>query len=176
MTSHCLHVPLSRKRQCSVYRSPLNLVWHNKNVCVSAYTWRHKSEATFGWITSTGIISIQRMMALMQSMIVACRLYDQQITMGQGIFCGLPELHLSFSECQTAIQIVRHTLFKRDFMVDFRWNQFKRYTGCVSYVFIIQSMQWRSSEMCFGMNIRRLNKTGEKCGLLGDSVSHASFI
>ena len=41
------------------------------------------------------------------------RLYDQQITMGQGIFCRLPELDLAFSECQPAIQIVRHALFKR---------------------------------------------------------------
>ena len=48
------------------------------------------------------------------------RLYDQQITMGQGIFCGLPELDLAFSECQPAIQIVRHALFKRVFRVDFR--------------------------------------------------------
>ena len=33
--SHCLHVPLSEKRQCSVYHSPLNLIWHYKHVCVS---------------------------------------------------------------------------------------------------------------------------------------------
>ena len=56
VTSHCLHVRLSRKRQCRVYRSPLHLMWHYKHVCVSAYTWRHKLEATLGWITSTGII------------------------------------------------------------------------------------------------------------------------
>ena len=87
------------------------------------------------------------------------RLYDQQITIRQGIFYGLPELDLAFSECQPAIQIVRHALFKRVFRVDIRRNKFERYTGCVSYVFIIQSMQWKSSEMCFGMNMRRLNKT-----------------
>ena len=62
-----------------------------------------------------------------------CRhLYDQQITMGQGIFCGLPELDLAFSECQPAIQMVKHALFKQVFRVDFLYNKFKRYTGYVS--------------------------------------------
>ena len=45
------------------------------------------------------------------------RFYDQRIMMGQGIFCGLPELDLTFFECQPAIQIVRHALFKRVFRV-----------------------------------------------------------
>ena len=55
-----------------------------------------------------------------------------------------------------------------------QWGKFKRYTGCVSYVFIIQSMQWKSSEMCFGMNMHRLNKT-KNVDFLSDSVSHAFF-
>ena len=71
VTSHYVHVPIRGKRQCSVYRSPLNFIWHYKHVCVSAYTWRHKLEATLGWITSTGIISIKRMMAPMPSMSIA---------------------------------------------------------------------------------------------------------
>ena len=62
VTSHCSHVPLRRKRQCSFYRSPLNLIWHYKHVCASAHTWRHKLEATLGWITSTGTTSIKRTM------------------------------------------------------------------------------------------------------------------
>ena len=45
------------------------------------------------------------------------RFYDQRIMMGQGIFCGLPELDRTFFECQPAIQIVRHALFKRVFGV-----------------------------------------------------------
>ena len=75
VTSRCLHVPWSRKRRCSVYRSPLNLIWqswwHYKHVFVSAYLWRYKLEATLGWITSTGIIFIKRMMAPTPSMSVA---------------------------------------------------------------------------------------------------------
>ena len=50
-----------------------------------------------------------------------CRhLYDQQITMRQDIFSGLPERDLAFSECQPAIQTMRHALFKPVFRVDFQ--------------------------------------------------------
>ena len=44
------------------------------------------------------------------------------------------------------------------------------------YVFIIQSVQWKASEMCFGMSIYTLFKQDEKHRFLGDSASHASFI
>ena len=42
VTSNCLHVHLSGKRQRGVYHSPLSLVWHYKQDSVSVYTWRHK--------------------------------------------------------------------------------------------------------------------------------------
>ena len=130
--SHCLHVHLSQKRQCGVYRSLLNMVWHYKYVCGANAKHEH------------------------------CRgLYDQHITMGQAIFCGLPELDLAFLRCQPSIQIVRHALFKKVFRVVFQSNKLKRHTGCVSYVFII---------MCFGVSICCLNKTKNK-DFLGDSVT-----
>ena len=39
VTSHCLHMPLSRKRQCSVYRSSLNLIYYGiTNMSVYLHT------------------------------------------------------------------------------------------------------------------------------------------
>ena len=49
-----------------------------------------------------------------------------RITMGQGIFYGLSELDLAFSECQPGIQIMRHALFRQVFRVDLRQNRFKQ--------------------------------------------------
>ena len=94
--SHCLHVPLSRKRQCSVSLSPLNLIWHYKHVCVSACTWRHTLEATLGWITSTGIIFIKRVMAPTSSMPVAavCTTNNRGVP---GLFCMLRQFN-SYTE------------------------------------------------------------------------------
>ena len=120
VTSHSLHVPLSQKRQYSVDHSPMNLIWHYKHVCVSAYTWRHKLEATLGWITSTGNLIYQKDDGANTKHERCHRLYAQLITMGQGIICGLLELDLAFSECQPEIQIVRQALFKWVFKVDLR--------------------------------------------------------
>ena len=103
--SHCLHMHLSRKRQSSVWRSPLNLVWHYKYVCVSAYMWRHK----LGNYTGLNYRDWQHIYQKADGANAKCeccrRLYDQEITMGQAIFCGLLELDLAFSRCQPLIQI-----------------------------------------------------------------------
>ena len=101
---HVVYTCLSVENANTLFTVPLlNFVWHYKHVCVSAYTWRLKLEATFDWHhiyqKGDGANAKQE----------RCRhLYDQQITVGQGIFCGLPELDLAVSECQPAIQIVRH--------------------------------------------------------------------
>ena len=158
VTSHCLHVHWCGKRQRCVYRSLLNLVWHYKHVCVSAYMWRHKL-GNYTRLNYRDWQYIYQKADGANAKRERCHhLNDQQITMGQAVFYGLLELNLAFSRCQLSIQIVRHALFKQVFKVVFRWNKFKRHTGCLSYVFIIQSMQWKASEMCFSMIMRCLNK------------------
>ena len=120
VTSHCLHMHLSLKCQCGVYCSPLNVVWHYKHVCVSAYTWRHKL-GHYARLNYRDWQHIFQKADGTNAKLERCHhLYGQQITMGQAILYGLPELDLAFSRCQPSIQIVGHALFKQGFRVVFR--------------------------------------------------------
>ena len=96
VTSHCLHMPLSWKRQCSVYRSPLNSIWHYKHVCVSAYMWRHKLEATLGWIYIDWHHIYQKDDGANAKHESCRRLCDQQITMGRVFSAHYRNLTLHF--------------------------------------------------------------------------------
>ena len=159
VTSHCLHVHFSQKRQHSVYRCLLNLVWpvcHYKHACVSAYTWRHK----FGSYTRLNCISIKRLMASTISVSIAAVCTTNK-SVGQDIFCGLLELDLAFSSVSCRIKSWDRLCLKE--VLEYFFNNIS--LNDTLFVFL----------MCLLFSPCRLNKM-KNIDFFGDSVSHASFI